>query len=98
MLMFLHFIIRLDSDPGGPKAPIKRNPDLQVVIFVGEEEQAYILFWKFVQLCKCIITKQEFKKDEKYFEGRILGAKLLYEPVLHTHSLSHVCNRFSILT
>jgi len=54
----------------------------------GEEEQAYILFWKFVQLCKCIITKQEFKKDEKYFEGMYKIKKNMSEAIVALEALT----------
>jgi len=36
---------------------------------IGENESAYILFWKYVELCKVIQKHPEYIKDIKYYDG-----------------------------
>ena len=36
---------------------------------LGDEEQAYVLFYKYIELVQKIMIHTEFKKDEKYYKS-----------------------------
>jgi len=68
-----------DNAKTGPveKFPVKSlcESSLKVIdaaekeIKQGNEEKAYILCWKYCQLCQIILKRPEYIKDSKYFDG-----------------------------
>ena len=37
-----------------------------------DEETSYILYWKYVLLCKSICQQADYKSDSKYYDGNCL--------------------------
>lgn len=37
---------------------------------IGEDENAYVLFWKYVEIYNVIKKHPEYSKDQKYYDGR----------------------------
>ena len=43
--------------------------------FYLDEETSYILYWKYVLLCKSICQQADYKSDIKYYEGNCFISK-----------------------
>ena len=47
---------------------------ITIIIFhydmIGEDENAYVLFWKYVEIYNVIKKHPEYSKDQKYYDGR----------------------------
>ena len=53
----------------------------------GDEEQAYILYMRFVDLVKAVIASKEYKRSKKEFD-KLLPSKRISEALTNAENLS----------